>query len=106
MTMRLTQLRRFGIFYLVLNLLIISIAVITTVVYPKSDHIFSCLNECAIPNTNMGAGIMFISRFLKNVAIMALLYFFWFVPRKFINTNKRSNSTDVRLLSPKVRYDF
>jgi hypothetical protein len=97
MAMRLNQLRLFGIFYSVLNLFILVMSCVTIAVYPSNDHVFSCLNECAIAKTNWGAAIMFTSRFLQDIAIMALLYFFWFVPRKYMRSARKTQNDTVKL---------
>lgn len=89
--------KKFGIFYSTLNLFILIMSGITISVYPSNEHVFSCLNECAIPKTNWGATIMFMSRFLQDLGIIMLLYFFWFVPRKYLRQSKDIDMDGIRL---------
>jgi hypothetical protein len=92
MTMRLTQLKEFGFFYLILDLTVLVMVLLMLAIFPQNEHVLACMNECAIPLTNWGAFLMFIKRTFQNLQIFFFLYFFWYLPRKFMKSQVRMSS--------------
>ena len=89
MQMRMVQLRNFGVFYLGLSGTMFVVTFILLIVYSKDDMIFKCFNECSVPNTTDGSVVMFVKTTYEQLQVYGLLYFFWWLPRKFVQAQAR-----------------
>jgi len=63
-------------------------------VFGDDKLVFACFNECALPNNNWGAFFIFFKWLFTNLQVFFLLFFFWWLPRKFTMAQMKLKEED------------